>query len=75
MFLKQEIYKNYQTLSHQHLSSWINSNKIIKLDLTIPLTDMQENAHLNVTRLEHKDKTEELERANTKLLSSTEAVF
>ena len=60
---------HYQTLSHQHLSSWINSNKIIKLDLTIPLTDiMQENAHLNVTRLEHKDKTEELEKANTKLL-------
>ncbi|XP_044166765.1 uncharacterized protein LOC122950831 [Acropora millepora] len=29
---------------------------------------MQENAHLNVTRLEHKDKTEELEKANTKLL-------
>ena len=23
---------------------------------------MQENAHLNVTRLEHKDKTEELEK-------------
>ena len=29
---------------------------------------MQENAHLNVKRLEHKDKTEELEKANTKLL-------
>ena len=26
---------------------------------------MQENAHLNVTRLEHKDKTEELKKANT----------
>ena len=29
---------------------------------------MQENAHLNVIRLEHKDNTEELEKANTKLL-------
>ena len=28
---------------------------------------MQENAHLNVTKLEHKDKTEELEKANTKV--------
>ena len=28
---------------------------------------MQENAHLNVIRLEHKDKTEELEKANTKI--------
>ena len=32
---------------------------------------MQENADLNVTRLERKDKTEELEKANTKLLENT----
>ena len=29
---------------------------------------MQEIAHLNVTRLEHKSKIEELEKANAKLL-------
>ena len=33
---------------------------------------MQENAHLNVTRLEHKDKTEKLEKANNKLLEKIE---
>ena len=47
----------------------INSHKIIELHLTIPLTDItQENALLNVTRLEHKSKIEVLEKANTKLL-------
>ena len=68
--LEESVCRNhYQTLSHQHLSSWLNVNKVIKFDLAISLTDiMQENTHLNVARLEHKSKIEELEKANAKLL-------
>ena len=54
----------------------MNSKKIIKLDLTIPLTDiMQQNAHLNETRLEHESKIEELEKANAKLLEKIQGTY
>lgn len=70
------IYLFIKPFFYQHLSSCINSNKIIKLELTIPLTDiMKQNAHLNATRLEHKTKIEELEKTNAKLLEKIQGTY